>query len=185
MLLNKKRISLFACVLYLFSGCTLYNISKLVGIRSQTEELSFYKFACSKREINFAIKKVLTKYTEFIPPDKYKKYLIHNYPDLTTPESRAWNADSIQFHFYFKTKQGNEYLYWVRFIGHQKNWNINACTLVLEEYFDGKETITKSKFNFFKPLKMDSGIIVFEKEILEKIRVELVGVKTIGLEHLN
>ena len=127
----------------------------------------------SKKEVNHAIQCLFKKHTDLVPPLKYKSSMIHYYRDLYTPESRAMNADTVQFHFYIKTENGNEVLFWLGFSYYDiiKEWEDKPSELVLIGYRENENGMkTQKDFGIFKPIRFDKKIKLFEKEILPKIK---------------
>ncbi|HBX49744.1 MAG TPA: hypothetical protein DEH02_01595 [Bacteroidales bacterium] len=123
----------------------------------------------SKKDINTAIHCLFSKYPQYIPPDKYENSMIHMWPDLSTPDSRRFNADTVQFHFYIKTESGREILFWTRFRGLEEEWLSKAPELALIGYKEKKGLQTNSDFGIFRPIWADKNVKLFQKEILPKI----------------
>jgi len=178
MLKNRKMrqsnsfIYLFFIVIIIFTFNSCGYIMSLCFMGSFTnngiELLKVYEYnGKSKKDVNNAVKYLFIKYSEYIPTKNYEQSMIHNYMDLSSIESRAWNADSVNFHFVLKNEEGKEIFYWTRFGGLQDNWLNDSCFLVLKSYqIEKKEVIIKKDMDF----KNDIYIKLFEKEILTKVQ---------------
>ena len=174
MLSKTIRFLLFLGVLINLTGCFLFQLNRMVG--SGTGQLTSYKYNYSMKEVNFAIKNMFKKHPEYIPDSRFKNSMIHYYMDLSTPESRAINADSIQFHFYLKSTSGEDILYWTRFTYSdvKTDWTNIPCELSLrgfEKNFKGMNT--EKDFGTFKSVRNTEEFKLFEKEILPKIQQAL------------
>ncbi len=168
-----RPVKLFSLLFFLstMNSCLLIQAQKMTG--NNTGQLKSYNYNYQKKEVNAAMQNLFNKYPQYKPASKYQNDMIHNYPDLSSPESREINADTVQFHFYLKTQKGEDILFWTRFDGIQKNWETKPCELALKGYDNGDRLYTKKNFGFFKPTWADRKIKLFEKEILPKIQIEL------------
>jgi hypothetical protein len=100
--------------------------------------------------------------------------VIHYYSDLSYPESRRVNADTVQFHFYVKTNEGDKILYWTGFAGLEEEWLRKSTELALVGYKkNGGRMNIHEDFKNERAIKKDPYIKLFETEILPKIKEDL------------
>lgn len=171
---NLKGVSLIVILPLLLNSCFL----TILPFSGGTGKLKLYTYdEHTKKEFNEAVQCVYKKYPKYTPPVKYKNTMIHYYSNLGSPESRRVNADTVQFHFYVKTNEGDEILFWTGFVGLAENWNTlkyeygASCELALIGYKknDGILVIHE-KFKNQRAIKKDINIKIFESEILPKIQ---------------
>lgn len=173
MRINFKNHFLVFLLMPLISGCGFF-AGTFVGGTGKLNAYSFEKH--TKKEFYQAIQCMYKSYPQFYPPSTINPHsLIHHYQDLSSPESKRINADSVQFHFYLKTST-NELLYWTSFIGLEENWKVTkyeygvACELALIGFkLDNSGWKTFENFKNKKRIKNDPCIKLFESEILSKI----------------
>ena len=168
---NLKAVSLFVILPMLLSSCFL----TILPFSGGTGKLKLYTYEeYSKKELNNAIQCFYKKHPQYIPPQKYKNTMIHYYSDLSDPESRRVNADTVQVHFYVKTNEGDEILYWTVFTGLQKEWMSKSTKLALVGYKKKSEKLLiYEDFKNERVIKKDINIKIFESEILPKIKENL------------
>jgi hypothetical protein len=180
---NKLRFLGYTTLLIFLSSCGIIAgifMNKFVG---GTGKLKLYTYSeYTKKEFNDAVQCVYKNYSQYIPPEKYKNTMIHFYSNLSSPESRRFNADTVQFHFYVKTITGDEILFWTAFVGLEENWNTLkyeygiSCELGLRGYEKNEEgLLIHEDFKNEKAIKKDPYIKLFETEILPKIQGYLVN----------
>lgn len=165
----------YVCYFLIFStSCLIFH---LVGGTGRLKTYTYKGYA--KKEINAAIQCLFLKYPQYKPPIKYRNTMIHYYSDLSTPESKSINADSVQFHFYINGDTTGEVLYWTAFTGCEKEWTnkspellaygyVNELDLIGYKKNDGRMNIQED----FKKKTINSDIYVkqFELIILSKIK---------------
>lgn len=165
---NLKGVSLIVILPLLLNSCFL----TILPFSGGTGKLKLYTYEdYSKKELNNAIQCFYKKHPQYIPPEKYKNTMIHYYSDLSDPESRRVNADTVQFHFYVKTNEGDEILYWTRLSGLQENWISKPSELALKGYKKNSEKLLiHEDFKNERVIKKDINIKIFESEILPKLQ---------------
>jgi len=162
--LNKKLI--YAALIS--SVCALFFLACISpGTTGKLKSYTYKKY--SKRDVNKAITCLYQKYPEYKAPEKYKPLMIHFFSNLNTPESRKFNADTVQFHFYIKTSSGDEVFYWTAFPGLGDDWKGKPSELGLRGYKLNEGKLLLQKDLKKKQIRKDKYIALFETEIYSKI----------------